>query len=63
MASIRTQNLRRKTVICQKWNVKKWKKILQEDGYRMSIIQLEHMDLRTNKLTGKSRLVGEKEIR
>ncbi len=63
MASIRTQNLRRKTVVCAKNELRKWESILKQSGYKAIQIQLEHVDLRTNKLTGKSRIVGEKEIK
>jgi len=63
MASIRTQNLRRKTVICQKQELKKWRKILKDDMYRIIHKSTEHIDLRTNKLTGKSIIIGEKGLK
>lgn len=63
MAGIRTEKLTRKTVICKRENLIRWKNNLIKDNYRIVLIQIEHHDLRTGKLSGKSKVVGERKLK
>ncbi len=62
MASIRTQIIRRKTIICQRENLRKWYIMLRQDKYKIVFREEQHVDGRTKKKTGKSKIIGEKEI-